>query len=56
MRKFLIILLFVQGCAWFSEKPFHKTVVLPEIVINIRNDCDGGMGRAGDGGVERGEV
>ena len=48
MRKFLIILLLVQGCALFKEKPFHKVVILPETIIHINNDCDGYMGWAKD--------
>ena len=46
MRKFLIILFLVQGCALFKEKPFHKVIILPEIIIHVRNDCRGGMGWA----------
>ena len=42
----LLMLVLVMGCAWFSEKPFHKTVVLPETIIYINNDCNGDMGWA----------
>ena len=48
VRKFLIVLLFVQGCALFKEAPFHKVVILPETVVHIRNDCDGDRGWAKD--------
>ena len=44
---FLILLL--SGCAEFipfREEPFHKTIVLPETIIHIRNDCYGRPGWA----------
>ncbi len=50
MKKLWVLLplILITGCAWFSEKPFHKVVILPETVIHINNDCDGEMGWAKD--------
>lgn len=42
MKKLLILLLIV-GCAGV---PFQKDIVLHEVVVHIRNDCDGEMGWA----------
>ena len=48
MKRFLVLLLLVQGCPLFKEQPFHKVIILPETIIHIRNDCDGEMGWAKD--------
>ena len=46
MLRIVLALLLLQGCALFKEKQFHKVVILPETIIHVRNDCDGGMGWA----------
>ena len=40
----LILFLILAGCA--SQKPFCHTVTIPQVVVDIRDDCNGYHGLA----------